>query len=203
MAKPPPTPTARAQSAYRERMREKGLVASQVYIRPRHKSLLGKIEMLLREPALPPFIPLERARPMSTAWTTTALYQELANSDLGKSGVTLELIEGAEPAIAATMAEHGDLQIQLAVAGEQIFVSVPLCMGSEVKNRARFNEACLRLNPLNPLSNIGLQTIDGEDVYIVFGELSAQAPLSNVIEEILVLADNTLEAAEAFADELN
>ena len=53
------------------------------------------------------------------------------------------------------------------------------------------------------LINIGLQTIDGEDVYIVFGELSAQAPLSNVIEEILVLADNTLEAAEAFADELN
>ena len=140
---------------------------------------------------------------MSTAWTTKALYQELANSDLDKSGVTLELIEGAEPAIAATMAEHGDLQIQLAVAGEQIFVSVPLCMGSEVKNRVRFNEACLRLNPLNPLSNIGLQTIDGEDVYIVFGELSAQAPLSNLIEEILVLADNTLEAAEAFADELN
>lgn len=141
---------------------------------------------------------------MSTAWSTSTLFDALnASPELREAGVSLELLDDAEqPAIAATMAEHGDLLIEFAVSGEQIFVSAPLCTASQVKDRARFNEACLRLNPVNPLSNIGLQTLDGEDVYIVFGELSARAPLPNVIEEILVLAANTLEAAEAFADEI-
>lgn len=194
---------ARAQKAYRERMRERGLVPRQVFIRPGHRELLGKLELYLREPVLPSFLlQLERLQPMSTAWTTQTLYQELVSSDLKASGVGLEMVEGAEPAITATMREHGDLQIQLAVSGDQVFVSAPLCLGAQVKDRARFNEACLRLNPLNPLSNIGLQTIGGDDVYILFGELSARAPLANVIEEILVLADNTLDAARTFADEL-
>lgn len=139
---------------------------------------------------------------MTTPWTTPALYHELVASELSSAGVTFELHEGAEPSIAATMTEHGDLVIQIAASGDQIFVSAPLCSVSQVKDRHRFNEACLRLNPMNPLSNIGLLAVNGEDLYIVFGELSARAPLANVIEEILVLADNTLEAAEAFAHEI-
>jgi len=203
MPRPFPTATARAQSAYRDRMREKGLVARQVFIRPGYRELLGKLESLLREPELPSYLrKLESPQPMATAWNTADLYRELTQSELKQSGVSLELVEGAEPAISATMHQHGDLVIQLAVSGDQIFVSAPLCLGTQVKDRARFNEACLRMNPINPLSNIGLQTFDGEDVYIVFGELSARSPLGNVIEEILVLADNTLDAAEAFADEI-
>ena len=138
---------------------------------------------------------------MIPAWTTAALYQELVASELPAAGVTLELADGADT-ISATMREHGDLVIQLAASGEQIFVSAPLCRGSQVKDRHRFNEACLRLNPLNPLSNIGLVSVGDDDLYVVFGELSARAPLANVIEEIQVLADNTLAAAEAFAHEI-
>ena len=137
-----------------------------------------------------------------TPWTTDALYRELAASELPGTGVSLELTGGSDPSIAATMREHGDLVIQLAASGDQIFVSAPLCRGAQVKDRARFNESCLRLNPVNPLSNIGLLSIDGDDLYVVFGELSARAPLANVIEEIQVLADNTLAAAEAFANEI-
>ena len=203
MPRTPPSATARAQSAFRARMRERGLVARQVFIRAGYRELLGKLELLLREPVLPPFLrKLESPQPMSTAWNTTALFHELKGSELEAAGVALELVEGAEPAISATMRQHGDLIIQLAVSGDQIFVSAPLCLGTQVKDRARFNEACLRMNPINPLSNIGLQTFDGEDVYIVFGELSARSPLANVIEEILVLADNTLDAAQAFAEEI-
>ena len=203
MSRPELTSTARAQSAYRERMREKGLVARQVFIRPGYRELLGKLESMLREPSLPPFLrKLESPQPMTTAWNTSQLFHELEQSELTASGVSLELVQGVEPAISATMSNHGDLVIQLAVSGDQIFVSAPLCLGSQVRNRHTFNEACLRMNPINPLSNIGLQTFDGEDVYIVFGELSARSPLANVIEEILVLADNTLDAAQAFANEI-
>jgi uncharacterized protein YjfI (DUF2170 family) len=104
---------------------------------------------------------------------------------------------GAEPTIAISLPEHGDLDIHLAASGRQLFVSTPLCLGTQVRDRAAFNDACLRLNPLNPLSNIGLQTLDGEDVYMVFGELSTRSPIANIVEEITTLADNTLQAAHA------
>jgi uncharacterized protein YjfI (DUF2170 family) len=139
---------------------------------------------------------------MTTPWTTESLYRALSASQLSDTGITLELSGGDAPSIAATMPDHGDLVIQIAASGDQVFVSAPLCNASQVKDRNRFNEACLRLNPVNPLSNVGLLTLDGDDLYIVFGELSATAPLSNVVEEILVLADNTLEAAEAFSGEM-
>ena len=203
MPLPPRNSGARAQSAFRARLRERGLVPRQVFIRPGYAELLRRIERCLREPILPaPLAQLEIPHPMSAPWTTRSLHGALVSSPLRDAGVSIELIEGAEPAISVTMPEHGDLVIQLAVSGEQVFVSVPLCGADQVRDRARFNDACLRLNPVNPLSNIGLLTIDGGDVYIVFGELSARAPLENVVEEILVLADNTLEAAEAFAHEI-
>lgn len=140
---------------------------------------------------------------MNTPWTTESLFEALrsdASADL--EGVELNLVGGVDPTVSITMREHGDLALQLAVSGEQIFVSSPLCLGSQVKDRNAFNEACLRLNPLNPLSNLGLQSVGGEDLYIVFGELSSRSPLPAVVEEIHVLADNTLQAAEAFADHL-
>lgn len=194
---------ARAQSAFRQRMRERGLVPRQVYVQAGHVDLLYRVERHLRESVLPSFLlQLEPLRPMSTPWTTTALFHELVASELSRNGVSFELVEGTEPSVSVTMPEHGDLAIQLAASGDQIFVSAPLCRVDQVKDRNRFNEACLRLNPVNPLSNIGLLAVDGEDFYIVFGELSSRAPLANVIEEILVLADNTLDAAEAFAHEI-
>jgi uncharacterized protein YjfI (DUF2170 family) len=140
---------------------------------------------------------------VNTPWTTHSLFDALksdASADLG--GIDLELVGGVEPTVSIVMREHGDLGLQLAVSGGEIFVSAPLCLASQVKNVAEFNEACLRLNPLNPLSNLGLQNVNGEDLYIVFGELSSRSPLDAVVEEIRVLADNTLQAAEAFADHL-
>ena len=139
----------------------------------------------------------------STIWTTDALGQALAASDFALSGSgVVEVIQGAEPAISVSLPEFGDLAIQLAVAGGQIFVSTPLYPRNEVADKARLDELALRLNPMNPLSNLGIAKIDNQDWYIVFGELSAQSSLENVIEEIETLADNTIEAAEAFQDAL-
>jgi uncharacterized protein len=140
---------------------------------------------------------------VNNPWTTESLYEALQSApSVDLKGADLRLVGGVDPAVNIVLPEHGDLTLHLAVSGEQIFVSTPLCRGSQVKDRHAFNDACLRLNPLNPLSNLGLQSVGGEDVYIVFGELSSRSPLPAVIEEIHVLADNTLQAAEAFADHL-
>jgi uncharacterized protein len=140
---------------------------------------------------------------VATPWTTESLFEALhSDTTLDLEGVEFNLVGGVDATISITMREQGDLAMQMAVSGEQIFVSSPLCLASQVKDRNAFNEACLRLNPLNPLSNLGLQHVGGEDLYIVFGELSSRSPLLAVAEEIHALADNTLQAAEAFADQL-
>ncbi|WP_386066964.1 YjfI family protein [Tahibacter sp. UC22_41] len=140
---------------------------------------------------------------MNTPWTTESLYEALrSDKSVDLAGVELSLIGGVDAIVNITMHDHGDLAMHMAVSGEQIFVSSPLCLATQVRDRAAFNEACLRLNPVNPLSNLGLQNVGGEDLYIVFGELSSRSPLPAVVEEIHALADNTIQAAEAFADHL-
>ncbi|WP_022973276.1 YjfI family protein [Xanthomonas maliensis] len=131
-----------------------------------------------------------------TQYTTVALHGLLAERyhDLP---IHVELVDGLEPAINLTLGDHGDMQIQVAASGSQIFVSTLLVMGDHVKDRAAFNDACMRLNPLNPLSNLGLVQMDGKDAYIVFGELAASSTLDQIDEEIHTLATNTLDAAES------
>ncbi|RDD81871.1 DUF2170 family protein [Dyella tabacisoli] len=134
---------------------------------------------------------------MSQQWTTKALYDAINATEEfpHREHLTLTLEHGTDPSISLELASYGDLHVHLAASGEQVFVSTVLCHADQVDDRAGFNDACLRLNPHNPLSNIGITTVGDEDVYTIFGELSSRSPLSNIIEEILVLAHNTIRAA--------
>jgi uncharacterized protein YjfI (DUF2170 family) len=135
-------------------------------------------------------------------WTTNALHGELVRSPLAATS-TIDLIDGAEPTIHLSLHDQGDLPVFVAVAGGQIMVSTTLWEVSEVKDRHAFNEAALKLNPVNALSNIGIVAVQpGRDAYVMFGELSASSPIDAVVEEIQMLALNTIEAAEAFAGHL-
>jgi uncharacterized protein YjfI (DUF2170 family) len=192
----PPTRTAQAQRDYRDRMRLKGLVPKQVYIRKEHTQALAQIELSLRLTAIPPYILAMENEAMSQQWTTQALYDAINATDFPhKEQVTLVLENGTDSSIRLELANFGDMQMHLAASGEQVFVSSALCHADQIADRAGFNDACMRLNPLSPLSNLGITTMSGEDVYIVFGELSSRSPLNNIIEEIIVLAHNTLQAA--------
>ncbi|KLD74883.1 DUF2170 family protein [Xanthomonas hyacinthi] len=128
--------------------------------------------------------------------TTTALYGLLAER-YRDAPIEIELFEGAEPAINLTLHDYGAMEIQVAASGSQIFVSTVLAPADQVADRHGLNDACLRLNPLNPLSNLGLIQHAGKDTYIIFGELSASSSIDEVDEEIQVLAANTLDAAES------
>lgn len=129
-------------------------------------------------------------------YTTVELHGLLAKR-YSDQNIEVELIDGLEPAINLTLRDQGDIEIQVAAAGGQVFVSTLLVNADQVTDRVAFNEACLRLNPLNPLSNLGLVEMDGHDAYIVFGELSASSTLEQIDEEIQTLAANTLDAAES------
>lgn len=128
---------------------------------------------------------------------TRGLHALLASHHAGGDDVSIELIDSSDPVINLTMHAYGDMQVQVAASGGQIFISTILVPAEQVRDRDGFNDACMRINPINPLSNLGLTSIDGRDVYIVFGELSANASLDEVEEELQALAMNTIDAAQA------
>lgn len=139
---------------------------------------------------------------MAFIWTTTELCTHLQSSALGESA-RISLLDSTDPSIEVLLTEFGDLPVQITVTGEQILVSAPLWEVSALRDVHQFNHMALKLNPVNPLSNIGLIDLpDGRELYVMFGELSAGSDLAHILEEIDVLADNTIAAAELFASQL-
>jgi len=126
-------------------------------------------------------------------WTTQELCMSLAAA-FGAANV--EEIPTADGALQVVLPELGDLGVTIALTDRQLFVSTPLVEAAQVRDRAEFNEGCMRLNPINPLSNLGLTTINGRDTYIVFGELAPDSTLEQLELEIRTLADNAIDAIE-------
>ena len=137
-------------------------------------------------------------------WTTESLYQALAQSGpAGDGEIEVELVEGADPGILVTMVEFGDLPLLMSVSGGQILVDTLLWPVEEVDNAAAFNEMLLKTHKLLPLSTFGIRAgPDGRDYYEMFGSLSAGSILESVLFEIETLADNAMQAAEAYQSDL-
>ncbi len=210
----PPSPEAQRQARFRERLKSRGLKTITLNVLPLYHPLLKALEKRMQRDNTPPSLLLAEidstmstplAQPMSAAsavapaaaWTARPLFEAL-QPYLTRYGMAAELIDGADPTIHIVVDDDGEMDVTMAVSGDQIFVSVPLVTVGDVADVPGLNDACLRMNPINPLSNLGIvRQADGEDVYIVFGELSSRSPVLNVLEEIRVLADNALDAAEA------
>jgi uncharacterized protein YjfI (DUF2170 family) len=132
-------------------------------------------------------------------WTAASLYEALvASAPVREGAIALELIDGAEPGFYLIMHDYGDLPLFMAVVGQQIVVEALLWPLAQVRDVAHFNEEALRTHKLFPLSTLGIETIDGEPVYIMFGALSSTSSLTDVLFEIETLADNVIRATEAY-----
>jgi len=137
-------------------------------------------------------------------WTTQSLYEALAQSEPGKEGtIEAELIEGTDPGILIIMKEFGDLPLLMSVSGSQIIIDTLLWPVDDVDDSAAFNTMILKTHKLFPLSTFGIRSgVDGRDYYEMFGSLSAGSVLESVIFEFETLADNAIQAAEAYRSEL-
>jgi uncharacterized protein YjfI (DUF2170 family) len=196
------------QRRHRERLRDQGLIKKELWVLSEYADELTAIERRMRRPsagALPGTdqeagkVMTEMSMQSSALWTANALHAALAASDGVREGaMSVELIDGAEPGLYLTMYDYGDLPLFMAVVGRQIVVEAMLWPVSQVRDAARFNEEVLRTHKLFPLSTLGIETLDGEAVYIMFGALSAGSSLADVLFEIEALADNVIRATEAF-----
>lgn len=193
--------SAHYQREYRKRLRDAGLIKKEVWILPEHGKLLLDIEKKLRTPEVQELNQGEKMT-KSVLWTTSSLQQALSESEMVASGaVSLELIDGTEPALHIRMKQYGDLPIFLTVVGEQILAESVLWPLEDVRGVGKFNDEVLRTHKLFPLSTISLDTMpDGNQYYTMFGALSATSIIENVVFEIETLADNVIKATEAYGD---
>ena len=186
--------------AFRERMREQGLVKKDVWIRPEHAAELAAIEKAMREagrdPALAP--PADDGR--GPGWTLPTIRHALAQTSAVRDGrIGLETIAGAEPSLHLVMQEFGGLSVFVAVGGEQIIVEAFLWPLSQVRDAAAFNAHVLATHKLLPLSTIAIQAVGGVPGYLLFGALDAHSSLANLVFEIETLAENVIHASDAYA----
>ena len=201
-----PTKSSYYQSRYRSRLREKGYVKREIWIPPEYSAILKDCETALRA-GISPIVPnaaTESEMSEDGNWTTETLHEALSQSESAmESSMNVELVAGIDPAILITMLEFGDLPLLLSVSGSQILVETLLWPVDEVKDTAAFNELILKTHKLLPLSTFGIRHgPDGRDYYEMFGSLSAGSTLESVQFEIETLADNAMQAAEAYQADL-
>jgi uncharacterized protein YjfI (DUF2170 family) len=186
----------------RQRLKGAGLVKREFWILPENVGALQGIEKQLRQPFLGERVKLERFMTTSGNWTIDTLRTALSELDVVKGG-SIALGEADASSITLTMAEHGDLPIFIGVSGDQILVDTTLIEVAKVKDVDVFNNLVLRSRDLFPLSSVGVETIDGIDVYCMFGALSAASELTVIFQEILALAENVIRAVDAYEDHFN
>ena len=193
------------QREYRKRLRDQGLIKKEVWVLPENGKQLAIYEKELRTPQLEKNIELERGskrmNDQSThKWSTESLFNALKESPaFASERSSVEIIDGIDSSIVISMHDFGDLPIFITVSGEQILAESVLFSLDDVINTAEFNEYVLRTHKYLPLSTISLEH-DSEqgDYYHMFGALSATSSLNDIVLEIDTLADNTIQATEAF-----
>lgn len=188
-------------NAFRERMRQAGLVKKDVWIRPEHAQALAAIERRFRQ------APERSIRDdddvlgddVAAGWTITSLQAAIDACPAVQAGqIEVNRIEGLDPALHLVMRDYGDLPVFVAVGGLQIIVQALMWPVEHVRDPAGFNAHVLRTHKLMPLTTLGIEPVAGTPCYIMFGSLDTHSSLSNVLFEIETLAENVISCVDGF-----
>lgn len=196
--------SAEYQREYRKRLREQGLVKKEVWVLPQNGKQLNAFEKELRKPQLTNEIDTGGNMNTNTnpahRWNTESLFNALKELPAFSNGnCSIEIIDGLNSTIVISMHDYGDLPIFVTVGGEQILAEAVLFSLKDVSDTAKFNEYVLKTHKYLPLSTISIETDDAHgDYYYMFGALSASSSINEVVLEVDTLAENTIQATEAF-----
>ena len=125
------------------------------------------------------------------------------NAATTKEGLAIraEVIDAGEGIIKVEVEEREEFPIMLDIAEDQMTAIVNLWSQNEVKEgaEAEMMSVMLSMNVALPLSAFAKTG----GIYQLFGAMSANTVTENIVEEINVLSDNTLEVVDALGDYLN
>ena len=124
--------------------------------------------------------------------------EELAhslNSATTEEGTSFDAVITDNGVIEVICSNNDEFPIHIAMTDTQLLSVTPLFNISEVKEGKidELNSMLLQLSPAVPLSSIGLQ--DGN--YILFGAMALNTMFENIVHELEVQAENTLDVLEA------
>lgn len=116
------------------------------------------------------------------------------------TSLSIEMFDGENSVACIKVEDRDEFPIYMTVDDGQILCITYLFGEDQVdtSKRADMSEAMLALNvsiPLSAFSKIGNQ-------YIMFGALSPNSSIDDVLHEIEILSDNVLEAIDAVSDYL-
>ena len=116
------------------------------------------------------------------------------------TSLSIDMFDGENSVACIKVEDRDEFPIYMTVDEGQILCITYLFSDAQVdaNKRADMAEAMLTLNvsiPLSAFSKIGNQ-------YIMFGALSPNSSIDDVLHEIELLSDNVLEAIEAVSDYL-
>ncbi len=117
------------------------------------------------------------------------------NSHTTDEGTHFDAVLSENGVIEVVCSNASEFQINIASTETQLLAVTPLFLKSEVKpgGEAELNELLLQLSPAVPLSSIGLQG----NTYILFGAMPLETSFENIVHELEVQAENTVEVLEA------
>ncbi|MGY4876900.1 DUF2170 family protein [Vreelandella aquamarina] len=105
-------------------------------------------------------------------------------------------LDAANDSLVFTLKDYGDLPVTLTYTDDEWLVMTDVAPTSAVEDKASFNDALLRLGMALPLVSIGIHALDGQDYYVVYGQLFADCKLEAISAEIEACAQAALEIAE-------
>lgn len=130
-----------------------------------------------------------------SAYEYDALARDLSAAGIADDATvrfTVQPLPGEIDVLCVTVEGREELPVFISCSDEQISCIAYLFEKDEIKDDAypNMHHSMLQVNVSMPLSSFGI--IDNR--YVIFGALSANAPLSDIVHEIEVLADNAVDA---------
>lgn len=181
---------------YKQKLKEKGYIKREVWILKENISKLKILELKLRQKGINMNeydVVAQETRPI--CWDTKTLVEALAETPEFKDGIFSLEVE-TNDVITVTVTDYEEFPIFLSISGEQILAMSFLWNVSDIINRASLNEELLRANTIVPLSDFAIVG----DSYVLFGALSVESQIQEVVTEVITLTENTVDAIESYGD---
>jgi uncharacterized protein YjfI (DUF2170 family) len=202
------TGRARPQSAaerkrrQRDRLQRAGLAPVEVWIPAEHRPFLRHVEQLLRRGVVPALGQPDGMEIKGNRIMDINLLRETLDDYTSPNGFRFAAADmGDDGAVEVVVEDRQEFPILVSVDDEQVLCLTYLWDEGQVKadSRTEMMATLLEMNVPLPLSSFGKIG----DRYVVFGALAANATVEDVITELEILSDNTLEAIEVVSPFLN
>ena len=195
-----PMSVAERKRRQRARLQKEGLKPVEVWIPAEHRGVLRQIEKMLRRGDVPDLRHITQSSINGKEQMDLKLLRETLNDFTSENGFRFSAVE-LDDAVEIVVEDREEFPILVSSDDEQILCVTYLWDDAQVKPNGRTGlmATLLEMNVPLPLSSFGRIG----DRYVLFGALVSSSSVEDVITELEVLSDNTLEAIESVAEYLN